>query len=280
MTEELLSRVQAPWYTTEAGSDRERRRRRAIDEQRRVRRDPRGLRRPWRRRDRDERHVLPLLDELGVEVAEVGGRRRPDRRHHRRERGDGRHRRALRGEPASDQVLTVGAVRARLGHRDAELDYRPRLLLTDPNSVLAYTSDPSHDLVGARRRRGRRGSTAGAQDVFELDGMQACIGCLERSRRRGPRAGLARPRRAHPLTAAVHRVPERRPPAVAARGGGRGPELRDTRRGRHRPGGGLCPTSPSPSPTARRPRPTATRRCTSSTGTDGRYHERRVVVRT
>jgi hypothetical protein len=176
MSEERLGRIHVPWYTTESGSDQTADVIQAFadggefDGTLGVYASPGG----------DEAVmndvVLPLLDELGVDVAESAVADAPA--------DDIAAVNAATAVVAQrfessgvDQVLTVGQSGLGWATGVAELDYRPQLLLTDPNSILAYTGDEAHDLSVLD------GAVAGNlyggdQNIYELDGMQECLGVL------------------------------------------------------------------------------------------------------
>jgi hypothetical protein len=122
--------------------------------------------------------VLPLLDELGVEVAESAVVDAPP--------DDITAINAATGvigerfESAGvDQVLILGTAGLTWASGVEASDYRPQLLLTDPNSILAYTSD-----AAGRDLSILDGAVAGnlygpAQNLWELPAMQECIGVLQ-----------------------------------------------------------------------------------------------------
>lgn len=124
--------------------------------------------------DQMEEVVLPLLEELGVEVTESAVLDAPD--------GDVAAANAAtaviaeRFESAGvDQVLTIGNSGLAWANGTETLDYRPQLFLTNPDSVLAWAGDEAgHDLSVLD------GAVAGnlygdVHDRFDEEGMAECI---------------------------------------------------------------------------------------------------------
>jgi hypothetical protein len=178
MSDERLARAQAPWFTTESGTDLQSDVVRAMadagefDGTLGVYASPGG--------DDTQMNdvILPLLDELGIEVAESATADAPPDDITAINAATAVV--AQRFEAAGvDQVLTVGQSGLGWALGTESLDYRPQMLLTDPNSVLAFSSDAAaHDLSVLD------GAVAGnlyggAQAIYELPAMQECIGVLE-----------------------------------------------------------------------------------------------------
>ena len=116
--------------------------------------------------------VLPLLDELGVDVTESAINDAPINDTTAQEAAVG-----IIGErfesSGVDKVLTLGTsgLSWAIGNQDS--DYRPRLLLTNPDTGLAYISAGGRDLSvldGAVAG----GLYGGPENLYALDSMQAC----------------------------------------------------------------------------------------------------------
>ncbi len=122
--------------------------------------------------------ILPLLDELGVEVTESAVVDAPADDITAANAATAVI--AQRFESAGvDQVLVIGTSGLAFASGTEALDYRPQLLLTDPNSILAYAGD-----AAGRDLSILDGAVAGnlygpAENIYALDGMQECIGVIE-----------------------------------------------------------------------------------------------------
>ena len=190
--------------------------------------------------------ILPLLDELGVEVAETAiadTRRRG--RHRRRRTPPPRWSPSASGLPGVDQVLAVGASGLGWASGIEATDYRPQLLLTDPSSTQAYVNDEAgRDLTVLD------GAIAGnlygpAQSIWELPQMQECIQIVEAGGVPGPRTGDDRAGHGVPLHRR-HDGLHRRGPVPRPGGGGRRRTSATSRWRRRRTGSrSSCRTSPS-----------------------------------
>lgn len=124
--------------------------------------------------------VLPLLDELGVEVAESAA-------------GDASADAsditaanaalaviAERFESSGvDQVLLVGTAGLGWASGTQSLDYRPQLFLTDPNSVLAFAGDAAGNDLSVLDDAVAGNLYGPAESTYALDAMQECIGVIE-----------------------------------------------------------------------------------------------------
>jgi Periplasmic binding protein len=175
MNAELLDQAQAPWYTTEAGTDVQSDVIRAIADAGEFD-GSLGVFAAAGDEAQLNDVVLPLLDELGVEVTESAVVDAPA--------DDIAAVNAATGVIAErfdssgvDQVLTVGQSGLTWASGTESLDYRPQLLLTDPNSILAYAGDPGRDvslLDGAVAGN----LYGGAEEIYNLPAMQECIGVI------------------------------------------------------------------------------------------------------
>ena len=176
-TEELLAQAQAPWFTAELGSDTDSGSIEAMVDAG-VLDGSVGVFAGQGDAALMEETVLPLLDELGVEVADSAVNDT-----------DGTDTTATNAQTAViaerfeasgvDQVLLVGQSGLIWATGVEPLDFRPELRLANSNSILAFTSDAAaHDLSildGAIA-----GNTYGAdQNLYELPAMQDCIAVLE-----------------------------------------------------------------------------------------------------
>jgi hypothetical protein len=122
--------------------------------------------------------ILPLLDELGVDVADSAVNDT-----------DGTDTNATNAQTAViaerfesegvDQVVLVGTSGLTWATGAEQLDYRPELRFGNSNSILAFASDSTaHDLSlldGAVAGN----LYGGKQNLYELPGMQDCIEVLE-----------------------------------------------------------------------------------------------------
>lgn len=176
MSDERLARIQVPWYTTEAGSDQTADVIRAFAEAGEFDGTLGVYASPGGDDVQMNEVVLPLLDELGIEVAQSATADAPADDITAVNAATAVVAEAFQAAGV-DQVLTVGQSGLGWATGTADLDYRPQLLLTDPNSILAYTSDASHDLSVLD------GAVAGnlyggPQNIYDLEGMQECLGVL------------------------------------------------------------------------------------------------------
>ena len=200
MSEERLARIQVPWYTTEGGSDQTETVIRAFAEAGEfdgtlgVYASPGG----------DDLQmtdvVLPLLDELGIDVAQSATADAPADDITAVNAATAVVAEAFQAAGV-DQVLTVGQSGLGWATGTADLDYRPQLLLTDPNSILAYTNDATHDLSVLD------GAVAGSlyggdQNIYDLDGMQDCLGVFADAGIEIPEPSTAVPDEPTPWTSA------------------------------------------------------------------------------
>ena len=176
MTDELLGQAEAPWFTTETGSDASGDAVRAMIEAGAFDGTLGVFAGPGGDQAEMENTILPLLEEEGIEVADSAVNDAPT--------DDVTAANAQTAVIAErfesegiDQVLTVGQSGLGWALGTGPLDYRPQMLLTNPNSVLALVSDPANDLSVLD------GAVAGnlyggPQNLYELPAMQDCLGVL------------------------------------------------------------------------------------------------------
>jgi hypothetical protein len=176
-TAELLARAQAPWFTAELGSDTDADAVRAMVDAG-VLDGTVGVFSGQGDAPLMNDVILPLLGELGVEVADSAVNDT-----------DGTDTNATNAQTAViaerfesediDQVLLVGQSGLTWAQGTEPLGYRPELRFGNSNSVLAFTSDASaHDL--SLLDGSIAGNTYGGdQNLYELPAMQDCIAVLE-----------------------------------------------------------------------------------------------------
>jgi hypothetical protein len=176
MTPERLERAQAPWYTLESGSDLQSEVVRALAEAGEFD-GTLGVYALLGQEAQLNEIVLPLLDDLGVEVAESAVLDAPPD-----DIAAANAATAVIAERFSasgvDEVLLVGTSGLPWASGTESLDYRPQLLLTDPSSILAYTSDEAGRDLSVLEGAVAGSLYGGPQQVYELPGMQDCIGVL------------------------------------------------------------------------------------------------------
>jgi hypothetical protein len=177
MTAERLERAQAPWFTTGSSSDLENVIVEAFAEAGEFDGTLGVFAGPGQEVQLND-VILPLLDELGVEVTESAVVDAPADDITAANAATAVI--AERFESAGvDQVLVIGTSGLTFASGTEALDYRPQLLLTDPNSILAYAGD-----AAGRDLSILDGAVAGnlygpAENIYALDGMQECIGVIE-----------------------------------------------------------------------------------------------------
>jgi Periplasmic binding protein len=177
MNAELLDQARAPWYTTEAGTDVQTDVIRAMADAGEFD-GTLGVFAGAGDAAQMNDVVLPLLDELGVEVAESAAVDAPP--------DDIAAVNAATGVIAErfdasgvDQVLTVGQSGLAWASGTESLDYRPQLLLTDPNSILAYAGDTAGRDLSVLDDAVAGNLYGGAENIYNLPAMQECIGVIE-----------------------------------------------------------------------------------------------------
>ena len=73
-----------------------------------------------------------------------------------------------------DQVLVLGTAGLTWASGAESLDYRPQLLLTDPNSILAYAGDAAGRDLSVLDGAVAGNLYGGPENIWNLDAMQAC----------------------------------------------------------------------------------------------------------
>ncbi|MET0825915.1 MAG: hypothetical protein ABWZ89_05315, partial [Acidimicrobiales bacterium] len=122
--------------------------------------------------------ILPLLDDLGVEVAESAIVDAPPTDITAVNAATGVI--AQRFESAGvDQVLVIGQSGLTWASGTESLDYRPQMLLTSPNSVLAYAGDSAGRDLSVLDGAVAGNFYGGPQNTYDLPAMQDCIGVIE-----------------------------------------------------------------------------------------------------
>ncbi len=125
--------------------------------------------------------VLPLLDELGVPVAESAA---ADASAASADDITAANAAvaviAERFESSGvDQVLILGNAGLGWASGTEALDYRPQLFLTDPSSVLAFAHDTTGNDLSVLDDAVAGGLYGPAENIYALEAMQECIGVIE-----------------------------------------------------------------------------------------------------
>jgi hypothetical protein len=176
MTPERLSRAAAPWFTWESSTDLQNEALRAMAEAGDLDGTVGVFARPAEQAQMED-DVLPLLDELGVDVVEnaVLGTTGTDI-----DAGNADTRViAERFQTAGvDTVVVLGTAGLLWATGTESLDYRPRMIIPDANAVLAYAMD-----AGGRDLSVLDGAVAGnlyggPPNIYALPAMQACVGIV------------------------------------------------------------------------------------------------------
>jgi len=122
--------------------------------------------------------MLPLLEELGIDVAESAVVDAPP--------DDITAINAAVGtigerfeSSGVDQVLILGTSGLTWASGVEPSDYRPQLLLTDPNSILAYATDAAGRDLSVLDGAVAGNLYGGPQNQWELASMQECIGTIQ-----------------------------------------------------------------------------------------------------
>lgn len=177
MTPERLERARAPWVSNEAGTDLQSEAIAALAEAGEFDGTLGVFAGPGEEAQLND-VALPQLEELGVEVAESAVVDAPPDDITAVNAAVATI--AQRFESASvDQVLTLGSAGLAWATGTESLDYRPQLLLTDPNSILAYATD-----AAGRDLSLLDGAVAGnlygpADAIYDLPAMQECIDVID-----------------------------------------------------------------------------------------------------
>jgi len=176
MTPERLERAQAPWFTTEAGADLQADVVAAMADAGELDGTVGVFARPGEQAMMDDT-VLPLLDELGIDVAESAVIDAPP--DDTAATNAATQVIAQRFESSGvDQVLLVSTAGLVWASGMEHEDYRPKLLFTDPNSILAFIND-----AGGRDLSLLDGSVAGnlfggTAETYGLPAMEDCVGLV------------------------------------------------------------------------------------------------------
>lgn len=178
MTAERLERAAAPWFTGDASTDLQTEAIRAMAEAGDLDGTVGVFYRPAEQEQVDD-EILPLLEELGVDVAEhavldTGGSTDLDA-------GNAATRViAERFEAAGvDQVIATSTAALVWATGTETIDYHPLLRLPDPNGILAYVKD-----AGGRDLTPLEGAVAGnlyggPPNTYQLAPMQDCVAIIE-----------------------------------------------------------------------------------------------------
>ncbi len=177
MTPERLDRAGAPWFSTDISLDLQTEAIRAMDEAG----DFDGTLAVYARPSEEVQMndvVLPLLEELGVEVAETAVLDTPP--------DDVNAGNAAtqviaeRFEAAGvDEVLAIGTAALPWATGTEAIDYRPQVLFPDANAVLAYAMDAGGRDLSVLDDAVAANLYGGSENIYELDAMQECIGVIE-----------------------------------------------------------------------------------------------------
>jgi hypothetical protein len=177
MTPERLDRAQAPWYSADVGTDLQTEAVRAMADAGELGGTLAVFGGVTEQAFIDD-EVLPLLDELGIDVAETATT-------------DNEANTDLTASNAQvatitqrfdaagvDQVLVVGQSALAWANGVANTGFRPALRFTSPSSVQAYANDESHDIDFLDGAVG--GNVYGdSENVWQLPAMQDCIQVVE-----------------------------------------------------------------------------------------------------
>jgi len=171
-TPERLARAQAPWFTMESGSDLQTEIIEAMAEAGEFDGNL-GVYGAQGDQAQMEEIVLPLLEELGIEVTESAVLDAPADDITAQTAAVG-----VIGErfeaSGVDQVLAIGTSGLGWAAGNEDSDYRPQLLLTDPNSILAYTSDAAGRDLSIVEGAVAGNVYGGPENLYAMDSMQAC----------------------------------------------------------------------------------------------------------
>jgi len=171
-TPERLERAGAPWFTMESGSDLQTEIIEAMAEAGELDGNL-GVYGAQGEQAQMEEIVLPLLDELGIEVTESAVLDAPADDVTASTAAVG-----VIGESFAaagvDTVLALGTSGLGWAAGNEDSDYRPKLLFTDPNSILAYTSDAAGRDLSVLDAAVAGGVYGDAENLYAMDSMQAC----------------------------------------------------------------------------------------------------------
>ena len=216
MSPETLERAQAPWYTAEAGTDQTGAVLTTFDEGGEFDGTLGVYAGPEDQAQMDI--VLAQLDELGIDVAESAVVDAPADDLAAVNAATGVI--AQRFESSGvDQVLVIGTAGLTWASGAESLDYRPQLLLTDPNSILAYAGDAAGRDLSVLDDAVAGNLYGGPENIWNLDGMQACNEILTAAGDPIPEPDTITEEGADLCGRGVHGLPERGPVPGAGRGG-------------------------------------------------------------
>jgi hypothetical protein len=175
-TPERLDRAEAPWFSMESSTDLQSEIIRAMAEAGEL---DGSVGVYGAQADQAQMDiVLPLLDELGIEVTESAILDAPIDDTTAQEAAVG-----VIGErfesSGVDTVLALATSGLGWAVGNEDSDYRPRLLLADPNSILAYASDAGGRDLSVLDGAVAGGLYGGPENLYALDSMQACKARIE-----------------------------------------------------------------------------------------------------
>jgi len=178
-TPQLLDRAQAPWYSAAAGADLQDEAIRAMADAGEFDDVTLGVYGTNVQEAQVNDDILPLLDELGVDVTTTVISDIGDNTDITQSNAAVQNAAERFTADGVDTLLVAGDAGLGWANGVEPTDFRPRLLLTSPNSIEAWAGDPAgHDLSVLE------GAVAGNlygpnQRVWELPGMQECIQIVE-----------------------------------------------------------------------------------------------------
>jgi hypothetical protein len=178
MSPERLERAQAPWYTTESGTDLQSDVIRAMADAGEFDGTLGVYGSPVEEAQIND-IILPLLDELGVEVTETAILDTGESTDITAANAATRVAAERFEASGVDQVLAVGASGLGWASGVETSDYRPQLLLTEPGSIAAYANDQAGRDLSVLDDAVAGSLYGGAQNIWELPQMQECIQIVE-----------------------------------------------------------------------------------------------------
>ena len=177
LTPERLERAQAPWFSTEGSADIQTDVVRALAEAGELDGSVGVFGGPADEAQLNDA-VLPLLDELGIEVTESALVDAPPEDIAATNAATAVI--AERFETSGvDQVLVLGNSGLTWASGTENLDYRPELRLADPNSILVFVGDEGGRDLSVLDGAVSGGLYGAAQNTWELPAMQDCIAVIE-----------------------------------------------------------------------------------------------------
>ena len=178
MTPERLARAAAPWFTTESGTDLQNEIVRAMAEAGELDGTLGVVAGPNEEAQLND-EILPLLDELGIEVTDSIAQEAQGEEVDIVEANRQTAVIAERFESEGiDQVLLLGSSGLGWASGTEPLDYRPQLLLTDPSSISAYANDTAGRDLSLLDGAVAGNVYGGAQNIYDLPQMQDCISII------------------------------------------------------------------------------------------------------